>query len=155
MTDHAQAAALDVPADIGDVAELDEIVGMHIALANAAAYRHFMESFSDLELTQKQVAILWLVETYPGIAQTDIAKILRMDRATLMAIVNRLETRKYLARGRSTADRRRQTLALCPDGEAMLGRAKIAIREHEDWLKGQFTEREQKTLIELLKRIHS
>jgi DNA-binding MarR family transcriptional regulator len=155
LADYLQAAALNVPTDVGDVEEFDQIIGMRISLAHAAVYRHFMETFSELELTQKQVAILWLVESYPGIAQTDIAKILRMDRATLMAIVNRLQARKYLIRGRSPTDKRRQTLVLGPEGQAMLLRAKTAIAEHEAWLKSRFTASEQQTLMELLKRIHA
>lgn len=153
LRENEQAAAVNIPTSVGEVAGLNEIVGMHIALAHGAVYRHFMETFSHLELTQKQVSILWLVDSYPGIAQTDIAKLLRMDRATIMAIVNRLQTRKYLVRGRSPTDKRRQTLVLAPDGEAMLSRAKAAIREHEDWLKSRYTPREQKTLMELLKRM--
>jgi len=155
LPDHAEAEAREFPTDVGDVAELNDITGVHISLAHGAAYRHFMETFSTLELTQKQVAILWLVDTYPGIAQTDIAKVLRMDRATIMEIVNRLQTRQYLVRGRSVTDKRRQTLMLGPEGKATLDQAKIAIREHENWLKGRFTAREHKTLIDLLKRIHS
>ncbi len=140
--------------DDGGVGEIDEIVGFHIRLAHGAAYRHFMETFSELGLTQKQVSVLWLVGDHPGIAQTDLAKRLRMDRATVMAIVNRLQERNYLTRGKSSKDRRRQTLKLQEDGVKALAEAKSAIREHEDWLKGRFTKREVKTLIELLGRIH-
>lgn len=140
--------------DDGDIGEIKEILGFHIRLAYGAVYRHFMETFQHLDLTQKQVSVLWLVDDHPGIAQTDLAQRLRMDRATVMAIVNRLQARKFLVRGKSPHDGRKQTLDLLPAGVMILTEAKQAIRAHEDWLKGRFTEREVGRLIEMLARIH-
>jgi DNA-binding MarR family transcriptional regulator len=137
-----------------DIGEIRNIVGFHIRLAHGAVYRHFSEAFAHLELTQKQVSVLWLVDDHPGIAQTDLARLLRMDRATTMAIVNRLQGRGFLARGKSASDGRKQTLNLTRAGRQALVTAKEAIRQHEQWLKARFTEREVATLIALLSRIH-
>ncbi len=137
-----------------DIGQIRDIVGFHIRLAHGAVYRHFMETFSDLELTQKQVTVLWLVDDHPGIAQTDLAQRMRMDRATTMSIVNRLQDRGYVVRGQSQTDRRRQTLNLTDEGRATLTRAKDAIFEHEKWLKSRFTDAEVAILIEMLSRIH-
>jgi DNA-binding MarR family transcriptional regulator len=133
---------------------LDHIVGLHLRLANGAVYRHFTETFSDLGLTQKQVAVLWLIDDHPGIAQADIGRLLQMDRATVMAIVNRLQDRGMVERGASTADRRRQTLHLTDKGYAALVVARECIDEHEKWLKARFSPGETALLIELLTRIH-
>jgi DNA-binding MarR family transcriptional regulator len=138
----------------GDVGEINAILGFHIRLAYGAVYRHFTETFSDLDLTQKQVSVLWLVGDHPGIAQTDLARRLRMDRATTMAIVNRLQSRSLLRRGPSQTDGRKQALYLEEAGVATLDRAKAAVREHERWLKARFTNREVDKLLELLTRIH-
>jgi DNA-binding MarR family transcriptional regulator len=136
------------------IGEIDDILGFHIRLAHGAAYRHFMKSFKDLGMTQKQVSVLWLVGDHPGIAQADLSKRLQLDRATVMAIVNRLARRKFVVRGESAIDGRKQTLKLLPTGTRALHEAKRSIRAHEKWLKGRFTARELKTLIELLRRIH-
>ena len=137
-----------------DIGEIRNIVGFHIRLAHGAVYRHFTETFADVDLTQKQVSVLWLVDDHPDIAQTDLAKRMRMDRATTMAIVNRLESRGYLVRGKSDTDGRKQTLNLTRHGRKALVRAKGAIRQHEQWLKSRFTAPEVAKLIELLTRIH-
>lgn len=137
-----------------DIGEIRSIVGFHIRLAHGAVYRHFTETFTDIDLTQKQVSVLWLIDDHPDIAQTDLAQRMRMDRATTMAIVNRLQDRGYLVRGASLTDRRKQTLNLTDEGRAALARAKDAIGEHERWLKSRFTEQEIETLIEMLTRIH-
>jgi DNA-binding MarR family transcriptional regulator len=137
-----------------DIGEIRNIVGFHIRLAYGAVYRHFTETFTDVDLTQKQVSVLWLIDDHPDIAQTDLAKRMRMDRATTMAIVNRLQSRKFLVRGQSQIDGRRQTLNLTRTGRKALVKAKAAIQQHEDWLKSRFTPPEVAKLIELLTRIH-
>jgi len=137
-----------------DIGEIRNIVGFHIRLAYGAVYRHFTETFAEVDLTQKQVSVLWLIADHPDIAQTDLAKRMRMDRATTMAIVNRLESRDYLVRGKSVSDGRKQTLNLTHPGRKALVKAKAAIRQHERWLKSRFTQREVAKLIELLTRIH-
>lgn len=142
------------PGDDGGIGAIGDILGFHIRLAHGAVYRHFMDSFEHLGLTQKQVSVLWLVADHPGIAQTELAQRLQMDRATVMAIVNRLQARDFLERGESTKDRRRQTLTLRPAGKAALAHARTAITEHENWLKSRFNKRELKQLIALLTRIH-
>src|ERR1700680_3867748 len=137
-----------------DIGEIRDIVGFHIRLAHGAVYRHFTETFAHLGLTQKQVSVLWLVDDHPGIAQTGLAQRMRMDRATTMAIVNRLESRGYLLRGKSKSDGRKQTLNLTDAGRKALGTAKSAIQQHEQWLKSRFKDKEVATLIEWLARIH-
>ena len=137
-----------------DIGEIRNIVGFHIRLAHGATYRHFTETFADLDLTQKQVSVLWLIDDHPDISQTDLAQRMRMDRATTMAIVNRLEAKSYLLRGKSPSDGRKQTLNLTDPGRKALVVAKDAIMAHERWLKSRFSDKEVETLIELLTRIH-
>ena len=148
---------VSTPPDVAgddDIGEIRGIVGFHLRLAHGAVYRHFTETFAHLDLTQKQVSLLWLVDDHTGIAQTDLARLMRMDRATTMAIVNRLEAKGYVRRGKSPSDNRKQTLVLTAEGRKALAVAKEAVRQHEDWLKSRFTAREAEKLIEFLTRIH-
>ena len=140
-----------VPEDLGG---LDGIVGFHIRLAHGAVYRHFTETFVDLDLTQKQVSAMWLVSEFPGISQIELGGRLRMDRATTMTIVNRLQARDFLRRERSTSDARKQALYVTDEGAQALAKAKAAIAEHEAWLKARFTADEVEKLVEMLARIH-
>lgn len=135
------------------IGEIRNVLGFHIRLAHGAVYRRFMETFAGLDLTQKQVSMLWLIDDRPDISQTDLSHQMRMDRATTMGIVNRLQARGYLVRGKSPSDGRKQTLNLTGGGRRALGAAKEAIGEHERWLKSRFTDKEVETLIEMLTRI--
>lgn len=137
-----------------DIGEIRNIVGFHIRLAHGAVYRHFTETFAQLDLTQKQVSALWLIDDHPDIAQTGLAQRMRMDRATTMAIVNRLESKGYIVRSQSSSDGRKQALNLTALGSRALSAAKRAIRQHERWLKSRFSDKEVAKLIQLLTRIH-
>jgi DNA-binding MarR family transcriptional regulator len=133
---------------------LDGILGFHVRMAHGAVYRHFNETFGTIGLTQKQTSVLWLVSDNPGIAQTDIALLLQIDRATMMAITNSLTDRDLLERRTSTIDRRRQSLHLTEPGAAALIEARAAVAAHEVWLKSRFTPEEVDQLVGLLRRIH-
>lgn len=137
-----------------DIGAIDDIIGFHIRLAHGAAHRHFTETFSELGLTQKMVSVLWLISDHPNIAQADIGRRLQMDRATTMAIINRLEARNLLVRGASMLDRRRQPLTLTQVGQDALFEARGCVEQHEQWLKSRFNKKEAALLIELLRRIH-
>lgn len=136
------------------IGALDGIVGFHIRLAHGAVYRHFTETFTHLELTQKQVSVLWLVGDEPEISQIEVGSRIRMDRATTMTIVKRLQDRGYLRRERSEIDGRKQALYLTDVGKAVLEEAKQCVESHETWLKSRFTAEEIEKLVEMLSRIH-
>lgn len=142
----------DEPAE--DLGGLNDILGLRIRLAHGAVYRHFTETFAQLDLTQKQVSSLWLVSDNPGISQIELGGRLRMDRATTMTIVNRLQDRAYMRRERSTSDGRKQALYVTEAGAEALAEAKRCIGEHEAWLKSRFTAEEIDKLVEMLARIH-
>lgn len=139
---------------VDELGELSAILGFHIRLAHGAVYRHFTETFAELDLTQKQVSALWLVGDRPGVSQIELGRRLRMDRATTMTIVNRLQDRAYLRRERSDSDGRKQALFLTEAGNAALREAKRCIAEHEAWLKARFSGPEVEKLVEMLARIH-
>ena len=153
----AQAALIEDNGGLASpdsIAALGDILGFHIRLAHGAVYRHFTETFTGLGLTQKQVSVLWLVAEEPGIAQIAVGGRLRMDRATTMTIVNRLQDRELMRRERSQDDGRKQALHVTAAGLAALDEAKACIAAHEAWLKSRFSSDEVKKLVEMLSRIH-
>jgi DNA-binding MarR family transcriptional regulator len=156
MTRQKETLAITTPHVAGDedIGEIRHIVGFHIRLAYGAVYRHFTETFAHLDMTQKQVSVLWLVGDHPDIAQTDLAQRMRMDRATTMTIVHRLESKGYLVRGKSKDDGRKQTLNLSKAGRKVLVTAKKAVQVNERWIKSRFSNKEVAKLVDMLIRIH-
>ncbi len=133
--------------------ELDGLLGYRLRRAQGAMHRDFMAAVASLELTQKQAATLWLINGNPGVAQVAVAAALGMDRATTMAIVDRLEDRRLVIRQRSSTDRRRQELYLTPAGQSALRKAKARIAKHEERFKSLFTAAELESLLTALQRL--
>lgn len=133
---------------------LDGLLGFRIRLAQVTVARDFMARLAGLDLTQMQAAVLWLVNDNPGLAQVDIGRLMRMDRATTLGVVSRLEARGLLRRGPCSRDGRRNTLGLTAEGDSLLALARQAIAEHEKGLKDRFSRRELRKLFDLLTRIH-
>jgi DNA-binding MarR family transcriptional regulator len=77
-----------------------------------------------------------------------------MDRATMMALVDRLEARGLVVRRRSRSDRRRQELYLTPRGQTVLKAAKAKIGEHERRIKRRFSDAELEALCAALRRLY-
>jgi DNA-binding MarR family transcriptional regulator len=136
-------------------AELDGLLGYLLRRAQGAMHRDFMAAVADFELTQKQAAILWLIQANPGVSQAEVASALGMDRATMMAVTDRLENRGFTIRKRSSTDRRRQELYLTPAGQGTLRKCKSRIAEHEEKFRKMFTAGELAAFLEALKKFQS
>jgi DNA-binding MarR family transcriptional regulator len=77
-----------------------------------------------------------------------------MDRATMMALTNRLESRGFVERAPSRVDRRRQELRLTSAGRDVLVEAHSRIIEHERRFLERFSEAEKAQFFNLLKRVY-
>ena len=132
--------------------ELDGLLGYCLRRAQGAMHRDFMAAVSELELTQKQTATLWLISANPGVSQVSVAAALDMDRATMMSITDRLEERGLVIRKRSSVDRRRQELYLTPAGISRLRKVKARIAEHEARVRALFKPAELAALVDALKK---
>lgn len=137
-----------------DVGRLGDLLGFHLRMAHVAIYRDFAETMEELGLTQKQLAVMELLAVNAGASQIDLANTLGTDRATMMALVNRLAARDFVERRPSQADRRRQELHLTMAGRAMLAQARKLIDAHEQRFTDLFSHSEMDGLLAALKRIY-
>ena len=131
---------------------LDGLLGYRLRRAQGAMHRDYVAAIAGLKLTQKQTATLWLIDTSPGVSQVVVAAALGMDRATMMAVTNRLQARGLVVRKQSTSDRRRQELYLTAAGEKALHKAKARIIEHENRFKSLFEPAELAALLSALQK---
>ena len=134
---------------------LTDLLGFHLRMAQATMYRDFAAAMGELSLTQRQMAVLEIVQAAPGISQVDIAAQLCTDRATMMAIVDRLQDRNLIERRRSKGDRRRQELFLTQPGLKTLAEARRIIAAHEKHFTDRFSPDELNALVEGLRRIQA
>jgi DNA-binding MarR family transcriptional regulator len=96
-----------------------------------------------------------LVQANPGCSQSELAHQLAMDKSMLVAIVDDLESRGLATRSRSTSDRRRNSLALTPQGERMMLEMLACASEVERPIRNALSSEEYAALIRLLRRAYS
>ncbi len=150
------AAEADSPSLTDDLSldGLDDLLGFHVKQAQATLHRDFLFTLRDFDLTQKQYAVMNLVSVNPGCSQIALATTLGTDRATMMAIIDRLQKRGFLTRTPSRIDRRRQELNLTPYGGEVLDKAAALVATHERRMKALFSPKELTQLMGLLRRLN-
>jgi DNA-binding MarR family transcriptional regulator len=136
-------------------AGLDELLGYGLRRAQGAVHRDYMAGIGKLRITQKQAAVLWLVQSNPGVMQGAIGAALGMDRATMMTLVNRLETRGLVRRRRSRADARQRELQVTAAGGRLLGQVRRRIGQHEARIKRLLRDIDMRRLMHLLHQLQS
>jgi DNA-binding MarR family transcriptional regulator len=133
---------------------LSALLGFEMRMAQTAMHRDFIAQLKDLDLTQKLTAVLTLLDENPGVSQIALSNALGADKATIMAMIDRLEARALIVRVRSRVDRRRQELYLSPDGAELLTEAKALIQTHEARFKTLFSAGELEQFRSFLRRIY-
>jgi MarR family transcriptional regulator, temperature-dependent positive regulator of motility len=87
-----------------------------------------------LDMTPVQFAALAAVEQRPGIDQARLSALIGYDRATIGGVIGRLESRGWLARSASRADRRARLVRITPSGRKALAKALPAVGSVQEML---------------------
>lgn len=145
----------DEKADALDMGVLGTLIGYHLRCAQAALFQHFHATLGDYELSPPQLGALFLVEANPGISQTAVAQTLRLDRSTLVQIVDRLEARDLLRRAAAIRDRRSHALRLTETGARLVAELADRTLVHEAEFTHALTAEERRLIVSLLVRLHT
>jgi DNA-binding MarR family transcriptional regulator len=133
---------------------LDALVGFRMRMAMIAVNRHWAQCLAALDLTQKQVGVLWLIAANAGVSQIVLANAVMMDRASMMAIIDRLEERGLIVRKKSPHDGRRQELYLTPKGVKVVAQSRAAVGKNEEWIKSRVGNERLDEFLATVKRIY-
>ncbi len=130
-------------------------VGYLIKRASATMVPRIEAKFADAELTFTQWVVLMHLCHGGGDTCADIAANINHDAGAVTRIVDQLETRGFLARMRSTKDRRVIHLKMRPKGKAMAKSLTPRVMDFWNRILTEFTEAEALTLIGLLSRLNA
>ena len=133
---------------------LPTLIGFNIRRAQIALWRDFNRNFSDADVRPGVFSAMLLANANPGIAQTDIANQLGIDKASVVSLIDRMEHAGWVERRRSTEDRRRQGIFLTGPGMKACRSLKKEMLDHERKFVSRYTEQELRLLISLLRRLH-
>ncbi|HTW85349.1 MAG TPA: MarR family transcriptional regulator [Candidatus Sulfotelmatobacter sp.] len=140
------------PVQLGRLAP---VVGYHLRRAQLRAYDDFPAEATRKGITPPHLAVLLLVEANPGIKQTTLAKVLSLDRSTMVRMVDRLEEAKLIERGSSRADRRVAPPVLTAKGRAYVDAMLPKVLASEEALLAPLSTAERATLLRLLGKLTS
>jgi DNA-binding MarR family transcriptional regulator len=129
---------------------LPSLLGYRLRLAQQAVFRDFAASVGML--SPGRVGMLLLIEANPGVTQGRLAEAVRLDRSTMVGVVDSLEERGLIERRRGT-DRRTNGLWLTRAGRAAAGRLSRRIELHERRVAARLSAAERAQLLELLAKL--
>lgn len=132
---------------------LTELVGYGLRRAQAAVFSHFLGSVGKLGVSPGQFGVLVLIKENRGLSQSALAKALGIERSTMVAVIDRLESQGLVERVTSETDRRSYALALTPEGAELLARVTPLVRAHERQVAARLSAREKVMLMEMLERV--
>ena len=145
-----------VPLPVGTPVNLDnlpELLGYNLRRAQLEMWRDFSQSVGEGEIRPGLYSLILLVGANPGIAQIELANNLAVDKASIVALIDRLEDAGWLFRKRADDDRRRHGIFLTPAGIRKLTQLKREVSVHDKRFTDRFTADEYKQLLEFLQRL--
>jgi DNA-binding MarR family transcriptional regulator len=145
------------PLDVPDVPPaMMRRVGALLGLASQAAQEAGNNALAPLGLSVKDFAVLTFLgaERASPFSQQAIGERLRIDRTTMVAVIDDLEQAGLVRRERNADDRRAYVIKLTPKGARMQARAEKALDAlMNDHYLAPLSEVERQTLAELLTRL--
>ena len=129
---------------------LPQLLGYRLRLAQQAVFRDFAASVG--ELSPGRAGMLLLIEVNAGVAQGRLAEAMRLDRSTMVGVVDSLEERGLIERRRGT-DRRTNGLWLTRTGRVLATRLRRRIERHERRVAAGLSDSERAQLLSLLAKL--
>jgi DNA-binding MarR family transcriptional regulator len=109
-----------------DAAPLDDRLGFLLKTAYAQLAQRVDAALAPLDLTARQLAVLSVIAADGALSQAALGERLGVDRTTIVAMLDELESRGLVERRRDARDRRRNALALTRSGRARVARGETA-----------------------------
>ena len=153
-TERMVTARMDRPTpSVVDMGILSRSLAFHVRKAQLALQRRGLRSLSSGSVGPAEFGTLVLCEENPGLAQFQIAAALDIDKASVVAVVDRLEELGWLVRRRSNLDRRRYGLYLTVEGAHQAGVLRRQAEQAESFAHELFSQGELNQLLTLLGRL--
>ncbi|PWC70846.1 transcriptional regulator [Azospirillum sp. TSH58] len=132
---------------------LPELVGYNLRKAQVAVFQSFQNAVAPHDMTPGQFGVLIMIKENEGLSQSDLGSAVGIDRSTMVAVIDRLESRGLVIRAPSPNDRRSYALRLSPEGEKLLDELIPRIQAHDKAMVKDLSAEEQAQLIDFLRRI--
>jgi DNA-binding MarR family transcriptional regulator len=133
---------------------LPKLLGYNLRRAHMSSWRAYVGTIGEQNIRPGLFSLLVLVQCNPGIAQIELGTHLGVDKASMVALLDRLERAGLIARKRCTHDRRRQGIFLTDQGEQSLNALLVDVRVLEKKLATRYTKAELDQFTGFLRRMY-
>jgi MarR family transcriptional regulator, lower aerobic nicotinate degradation pathway regulator len=133
---------------------VEDQIGHLLRRAHQRATAIFLAELGEkFSVTPTQYAALVKLNDLGEISQNQLGRLTAMDPATIQGVIKRLEERRLIERSGDPEDRRRTTLRLSPEGEALVAAMiPYGVRVSEATL-APLDAAEREALLALLRRL--
>jgi DNA-binding MarR family transcriptional regulator len=131
-----------------------KLIGFHLRRAMMELRSNFQQA-SDGKIRPALAGLMQLVASNHGASQVELSRVLHINKATLVALIDSAESAGWLKRERSSTDRRRHEVVMTPAGKKVVAKLAAQTMRSEEKFRRRFTDKELATLIEYLQRIYS
>ena len=134
---------------------LNDLFGFHLRQAYTPFGQAYREAAAIFKLKPSQFTVLVLVKHNPGRRQSELAEALNIKRSNFVPIIDALEARGLLTRGKSPDDRRSYSIEVTPTGKALVIKATAPILAESERAAAVLSGSEQSVLKKLLCKLYS
>ncbi|HEX8389607.1 MAG TPA: MarR family transcriptional regulator [Sphingomonas sp.] len=132
---------------------LDELLGYQLRRASAVMMADLTRTLGSLELRATEASVVLAISTNPGATQSEIGRLLGIQRANMAPIVAMLMARDLI--DRSASDGRSHQLSLSHEGAGLASQVADAIARHEARFLPDLGMRERGLLLEQLRAVRA
>lgn len=140
-------------ASTDDINLLRDSLAYEIKKAQVRSYEKLFELFGPNALSPGRMTALCIIGNQPGINQSALAEALRVNRASVVKVIDALQALGYVERHSIPDDRRSYALAVTPAGRDELRRLTALSNHYEKVIAAPLTQHERATLMRLLAKI--
>ncbi|MBT2135449.1 MarR family transcriptional regulator [Croceibacterium sp. LX-88] len=131
---------------------LEGSVGPRVRLLRNALSARSIAVSAPYRLPTGSLTVLALIAANPGSSQSALAKRSGLNKSALVGIVDQLETRGLVERGRVANDRRRYQVSVTAEGERTMQALFAEVDAAEGQIRAALGVRDLATLLALLDR---
>jgi DNA-binding MarR family transcriptional regulator len=137
-----------------DLGMLPKLLGYNLRRAHQTSWRTYVSFIGENKIRPGLFSLLILTRSNPGIAQIELGTHLGVDKASIVALLDRLERAGLIERRRCTRDRRRQGIFLTEAGSAELEALMGQVRQLERHMASRFNKLELEQFLGFLQRMY-
>lgn len=128
---------------------LERFLGYQLRRASQAMLTDLGASLARLDIKVTEMSVLMVIGANPGITQSEVSRVLAIQRANMVPLVTQLERRGMIRKAIATG--RAQALRLTPAGRSLMRQCQQSVTQHEKRFLSDIPKTEKETLIETLR----